>query len=181
MLQLNNITTHPVPFALISIHFQGLCVLQHLHTIPFETLLPLNLEDLILASPSCTEAPLLHMPKAAPLVPQGIEAGKYNLNRIKFSWAKKGSEFDLCLMVEHSCRTAGGPKRAGTNQMFCSWGTHWAEFAEQRTCHGQGSEREASSHLGIAHTFGVKVSDNLSAKGTPGFSTHYLSHLQELI
>lgn len=32
--------------------------------------------------------------------------------------------------------------------MFCSWGTHWAEFAEQRMCRGQGSEREAEFSLG---------------------------------
>lgn len=43
MLKLNNINTRPVLFALIPTHFHGLCVLQHLHTIPFETLLSLNL------------------------------------------------------------------------------------------------------------------------------------------
>lgn len=32
--------------------------------------------------------------------------------------------------------------------MFSSWGTHWAELAEQRMCHGQGSEREAEFSLG---------------------------------
>lgn len=62
--------------------------------------------------------------------------------------------------------------------MFCSWGTHWAELAEQRTCHGQGSEREAEFLLSTqdcTHSQGEGIRRSLYQGNTWIFYTLFIT------
>lgn len=138
---------------------------------------PLNLGDPIPASPSCTKAPLLCPPCSSPTAPVGLgEEGTTGITLIRSVRLIK-AQAQAEAQLSNSWRPQKGWDKPDVLLLGDTLGR-----AEEVPRPGKGKGRRILPwHPGIAHTCRVKVSADLSAKGTRGFSTHYLSHLQELI